>query len=64
MGADLSGGRDLTEPSAEANEQQPPSSGPEASGATGANTLGSSGEPGEVVVVLITKLEMRGMLAG
>ena len=64
LGADLCGGRDLTEPSAEANEQRPPSSGPEASGATGPPTLGSSGEPGGVVVVLVTKLEMRGMLAG
>ena len=32
------------------------SSGPEASGATGPPTLGSSGEPGEVVVLLIPKL--------
>ena len=61
LGADLCGGGDLTEPSAEANEQRPPSSGPEA---TEPPTLGSSGEPGEVVVVLVTKLEMRGMLAG
>ena len=56
LGADLYGGRDLTEPSAEANEQRPPSSGPEASGASGPPTLGSSGEPGEVVVMLVTKL--------
>ena len=44
------------EPSAEANGQLPPSSGPEASGATGPPTLGSSGEPGEAVVLLITLL--------
>ena len=35
----------------------------EASGATGSPTLGSSGELEEVVVVLITKLGMRGILA-
>ena len=61
LGADICGGWDLTEPSAEADEQLPPSSAPEASRATGPPTLGSFGELGEVVWLLITKLGMRGM---
>ena len=61
LGADLCGGWDPTEPSFEAIEQLPPSSGLEASRTTGPPTLRNSGEPGEVVVVLISKLGMRGI---